>query len=55
MANKLPSFEYEGKLWTVDFRLREFRFMVYGEMPEFVPFDSEKGTELLRSWLDSEN
>jgi hypothetical protein len=47
MARKLPSFEYDRKLWAVDFRLREFRFMVFGEMPEFVPFDSKKGKKLL--------
>lgn len=38
---------HEGKTWTVDLRLREFRFLVYGEMPEFVPFENQKGIELL--------
>ena len=47
MARKLPSFEYDRKLWTVDFHLREFRFVVLGEMPEFVPFESDKGRDLL--------
>lgn len=50
MARKLPSFEYGGKLWTVDPRLKEFRFIVHGEMPEFVPFDSDKGMKLLEEW-----
>lgn len=32
----------------MDSRLHEFRHIVYGEMPEFVPFTSEQGEELLR-------
>ena len=47
ILSKLPTFIYKEKLWTVDVRLREFRHVVYGEMPEFVPFDSPKGKELL--------
>ena len=47
MARKLPSFEYDWRLWTIDFRLREFRFLVFGESPEFVTFESERGRELL--------
>lgn len=35
------------KGYIVDERLREFRVMNYGEMPEFIPFDSPKGQELL--------
>jgi len=35
------------KGYTVDERLREFRVMNYGEMPEFIPFDCPKGQELL--------
>jgi hypothetical protein len=42
MAHRLP--EFEG--YTVDRRLKEFRRMVFGEMPEFIPFQSEKGREL---------
>jgi hypothetical protein len=37
----------EFKGYTIDRRLREFRRIVFGEMPEFVPFDSEKGKELM--------
>lgn len=47
MARKLPTVEFEGKSWTVDERLGEFRFVVFGETPEFVPFDSEKGERIL--------
>lgn len=50
-ARKLPTFEHEGKLWTVDFRLREFRFVVLGEMPQFVVFDSPEGTRLRGAFL----
>ncbi|MDA4128666.1 MAG: hypothetical protein OK422_04350 [Thaumarchaeota archaeon] len=49
LARQLPTLEYEGKLWTADFRLREFRFIVFGEMPEFIPFESDLGIELLRA------
>jgi len=42
MLHKLP--EFEG--FTVDRRLKEFRRLVFGETPEFIPFDSEKGREL---------
>ena len=43
MVRTLPTF----REYTVDRRLREFRKMVFGEMPEFIPFDSEKGRELM--------
>jgi len=43
MLHRLPEF----KGYTIDRRLREFRRIVLGEMPEFVPFDSEKGKELV--------
>ena len=33
--------------YTVDERLNEFRKIEYGTEPEFIPFDSEKGEELL--------
>jgi hypothetical protein len=33
--------------YTFDARLREFRLMALGQTPEFVPFDSPKGQELL--------
>lgn len=43
MVHVLPTFHE----YTVDRRLREFRKMIFGEMPEFIPFDSEKGRELM--------
>jgi hypothetical protein len=43
VVKELPKF----KGYTVDERVREFRVMNYGEMPEFIPFDSPKGQELL--------
>lgn len=33
--------------YTVDERLQEFRKMIYGKKPEFIPFSSEKGQILL--------
>jgi hypothetical protein len=44
---------HKGKTWTVDSRLREFRFVVYGRMPVFVPFEGEEGQELLKVFLES--
>lgn len=43
MLHRLPEF----KGYTVDRRLREFRRIVFGEMPEFVPFESVRGKELM--------
>jgi len=43
----LKQIKYKNKIYTVDYRLREFRFIEYGKMPEFIPFDSELGIELL--------
>jgi len=39
--------------YTIDFRLKEFRRIVYGEPLEFIPFDSEKGQQLLKEYLDT--
>ena len=47
MVRKIPTFEYQGKTWTVDERLGEFRHVVFGDIPEFVPFDSDLGIWLL--------
>ncbi len=41
---KLPEFNR----YTVDFRLREFRKVVYRKSIEFIPFESRKGKMLLR-------
>jgi hypothetical protein len=35
------------KGYTVDERLQEFRKMIYGKKPEFIPFASKKGQRLL--------
>ena len=48
---RLPTFGHQGKTWTVDERLGEFRFIVYGEVPEFVRFESEQGVELWNVFL----
>lgn len=49
VPHRLDSFMLGGKEWTVDPRLREFRHIVYGELPELVPFDSEEGEELMQA------
>jgi hypothetical protein len=46
---RLPTFIHKGKVWTIDERFREFRFIVYGERPEFVPFDNKEGLELIEA------
>ena len=38
------------KGYTVDPRLREFRRLTLGQMPEFIPFDSQKGQRLLTQY-----
>jgi hypothetical protein len=43
----LKKIKYKNKIYTVDYRLREFRFIEYGKMLEFIPFDSEMGIRLL--------
>ena len=35
------------KGFTVDIRLRQFRKMEYGKLPEFIPFDSPRGEDLI--------
>lgn len=40
---------YEG--YTVDFRLQEFRKVVYGKSLTFIPFNSPKGQKLLTGFL----
>ncbi len=53
MVRKLPTFEYQGKNWTMDERLGEFRHLVYGELPQFIPFDNDLGSKLLRAYRSS--
>lgn len=43
----LTQIKYKNKVYTVDYRLKEFRFIEYREMPEFIPFNSELGIKLL--------
>lgn len=43
----LKKVKYKNKVYTVDYRLKEFRFVEYGKMLEFIPFDSELGKKLL--------
>ncbi len=37
--------------YTVDERLRQFRKIKYGELPEFIPFDSNQGQCLLAAYV----
>lgn len=43
MLGKLPV--YKG--YTIDYRCKEFRKINWGELPEWIPFDSDKGDRLL--------
>jgi hypothetical protein len=47
---RLETFVFEGKAWTVNQWLGEFRHVIFGVMPEFVPYDSERGSGLLRAF-----
>lgn len=42
----LPTF----RGYTVDFRLRQFRKVVFGNMPEFIDFASDMGRKLLAAY-----
>lgn len=44
--NILPTF----KGYTVDERLKEFRKVPYDKLPEFISFESEKGSQLLTEY-----
>lgn len=46
--NQLPTF----KGYVVDYRLQQFRKMVYGKIPQFIPFDSPKGQKLMNQYED---
>ena len=49
-ARELPTYLFNGKEYTVDFRLRQFRYAVpFGEKAglEFIEFDSPEGEEIL--------
>jgi len=43
----LKRIKYKDKVYTVDYRIEEFRFIEYEKMPEFIQFDSELGIKLL--------
>ncbi len=46
---QLPTF----KGYTVDFRVKEFRKVIFGKLPEFLPFDSPKGLKLVTEFLQT--
>jgi len=50
MPRRLPTLKYKDKRYFIDWRLREFRTVI--PPLEFVPFDSELGREIDRSWGD---
>ena len=54
LPRRLPEFTYKGQVFTVDWRLREFRHLIYGETPEYVPFQSKRGRELMRAFKRGE-
>jgi len=43
----LKRIKYKNKIYTVDYRLKEFRFIEYGKVPKFILFSSELGIKLL--------
>jgi hypothetical protein len=44
-VRKLPTF----KGYVVDARLRQFRKLKLGQLPEFIDFDSDRGRKLLEA------
>jgi len=45
---KLMTMRFGKKEYTIDPRLREFRFIQYGKRMEFIPFSSEKGKKMIK-------
>jgi hypothetical protein len=45
---KLQTMRFGKKEYTIDPRLREFRFIQYGKKMEFIPFNSEKGKKMIK-------
>ena len=45
---RLPIVRFASKDYTIDPRLKEFRFIKFGEKMEFIPFDSIKGQKILK-------
>jgi hypothetical protein len=45
---KLPTIRFRRKEYTIDPRLREFRYVKYGKKMEFIPFSSPKGKKIIR-------
>lgn len=50
MIRQLPVF----KGYTVDMRLQEFRKVPFNDLPEFVPFLSDKGAKLFWEFKQTE-
>ncbi len=50
MIRRLPVF----KSYTVDMRLQEFRKVPLNDLPEFVPFLSDKGAQLFYEFRQTE-
>lgn len=44
---ELETTTYKGKKYTIDYQLGEIRFMEFGELPEYIPIDSERGKLIL--------
>lgn len=44
----LATIKFGRKEYTIDPRLREFRFIQYGKKMEFIPFNSIKGKKMIK-------
>ena len=44
---RLKKLKDNGKNYTVDYRLKEFRFIEFGKLPKFISFSSKLGLKLL--------
>jgi hypothetical protein len=54
-AAQLPTFMWNGKAYTVDERLDQFRYLECGELPEYIEFDSDEGGRMYAEYLHSLN
>lgn len=46
---RLPQIKYRNKIYTVDHRLNEIRYIVYGKLPEFYQINSIIGQEIIEN------
>jgi hypothetical protein len=44
---ELSTIKFGNKIYSIDPRLKEFRYIRYGDKMEFIPFSSRKGKRMI--------